>query len=105
METKKWEDCPRNDLHTIPQMESLGYTIKFNYKDVRYDRITPQNVPHEPVSFEKENYMIWKCMKRFSDGDIIYGWQTAYIIGGHFIDHIWFATLKECVKRNEKTEI
>ena len=101
-ENKKWEDCQRDDLHSIPLMESLGYTTKFNYKDKRYDRTTPLNVPHDPVSFEKEDYVIWKCMERITTGDMIYGWQTAYLKDGSFTEHKWFPTIEKAIERNIK---
>ena len=101
-ETKCWEDCQRDDLRNIPLMESLGYITVFNYKDKRYDRTNPLNPPHDPVSFENGNYVIWKCMQRNSAGDLIYGWQTAYLREGIYTEHKWFPIIEEAIKRIEK---
>ena len=102
-ETKCWEDCQRDDLRNIPLLESLGYTTIFNYKDKRNDRTDPLNTPHDPVSFEKGNYHIWKCMQKVN-GHMIYGWQTAYLVNDLFTEHKWVPTIEEAITRNTLIE-
>lgn len=96
METKKWEDCPREDLNMIPQMIAKGYTPEFKQSDKQYERITPENVPHNAVSFVKDNLHLWKG----------YSWKTgtsywiyAELIKGSFENHKDISTLNEFLSK------
>lgn len=102
IEEKTWLDCPREDLHGIPFMESHGYSPIFSTKDIQNSRIRPSNVPHDPVGFIKDNIHVWKSCKyvniensRFRD--IVTYWRTAELIDGSFANHKEFDTLDEVV--------
>jgi hypothetical protein len=71
----KWEDLDRDDLKMIPRMESHGYMVKFNIRDIMNKRITPENIPEDFVSFQKGRFHVWKMNE---------GYHTAWLINGGF---------------------
>ena len=99
---KQWIDCGRDDLKVIPTMIELGYTVQFNRKDMQNGRTTPENVPHDDVSFQKGNYQMWKFMKKIGD-ETYYIWNTGRWINEHIKNHKWFMTIEEAIK-HEKEE-
>lgn len=60
MRPTRWEDCDREDLSNIPKMIANGFTIIFNSRDKAHKRTTIDNIPHYPVSFERDNILIWE---------------------------------------------
>ena len=87
---KTWLDLHREDLRSIPMMEEKGFTTVFSYDDKGYKRTTPDNAPHFPVNFKKNDLHIWKIKT---------GWQTAYLTATHYVKHILFQTIEEASQR------
>lgn len=54
----KWTDHPREDLRMIPTMIKKSWDIEFEPRDRKYGRITPDNVPHWPVDFKKDDKIV-----------------------------------------------
>ena len=79
-----WLDCPREDLHEIPFMESHGFTTVFNSNDIKYRRTTPDNVPHEPVGFIKNNIRFTKGCK----------WVDNINDSFRTLHTVWYASIK-----------
>jgi len=80
----KWLTKARIDLNCIPKMVELGFDVEMDYNDKRHDRTTVDNVPMNPVSFKKDNFVIWKAVD-FHTNDIIF--RTAYLVDGHYTGH------------------
>lgn len=82
-------DMPREDLNQIPFMESNGWTRLLSRQDTRWGRTTPENPPHDSVSFKRANVTAWCCRL---------GWQTARLIDNRYQEHQPFNTLLEVVQ-------
>ena len=98
-----WLTMPRTDLNMIPKMHELGYVIQMNYDDKRHGRTIPENVPHNPVSFSKDNYYIWKGIKTSRKDDEMFSditevWHTARLVDKHFCNHKTFEDINEAIK-------
>jgi hypothetical protein len=93
-----WEECGRDDLNMIPKMQAAGWVPIFDYKDVRAERLSPENPPMEPVAFNKGRTRVWKNYD-FGTGNGY--WQTADIdlSDNHFVDHRRRTTLEEVLKK------
>lgn len=93
---KKWEDCGRDDLNMIPKMQAAGWVPTFDYKDMRSNRITPENPPMDSVSFRKGIITSWKCYE-FKTGNGY--WQTADLLDNHFVNHRRRETLEDVIEK------
>lgn len=104
---KTWLDFVREDLRGIPFMESHGFTVEFSSKDKLYERTTPKFVPHDPVSFKRENIYVWKNYKWITHDDpnksgfYLY-WVVAELINNHFCHHKQFDTLIDIINEIDK---
>ncbi len=74
---ERWEDCKREDLSSIPKMISNGFTPIFHSQDKTHKRTTIDNVPHNTVSFERDNIHIWKTS--YVDEHVLYHRWRMYI--------------------------
>lgn len=92
----KWEECQREDLNMIPQMQAKGFTVEFSSADKRGGRTVPENAPADAVSFVKGNLHIWKVYKE-QDG-MMYEWMTSELIDGYYTNHKPIQELKEILK-------
>jgi len=89
---KTWENLQREDLNVIPMMTQKGFTPQFSHNDKKFNRTSPENVPHDTVSFHKDNVHIWKVYDKTSGeigqpGHMTYGWIRAELANGSFINH------------------
>lgn len=89
MKKQDWSNSPREDLKNINLIESLGWNRNFSYNDIRHQRINPDNVPHDPLSFKQGNYSLWKANHK---------WIIAYNKNGRYINHKQFNTIMDAVK-------
>ena len=91
-----WNKFQREDLNSIPQMEDMGFAVVFHENDKRNGRISPQNYPHNAVSFKRETdgLVIWMIIR----GTKI-AWQTAFLKNGSYCDHQWFEAITEAAQR------
>lgn len=89
----KWEECGREDLNMIPQMEANGFKVEFSYKDKMHKRTSIENVPHDAVSFVKGNFHVWRIYKE-QDG-MPYHWMTSELVDGFYTNHKPIQELKE----------
>jgi hypothetical protein len=85
----KWSDLPREDLREIPAMVEAGWKPAFDQGDVKRERVTPDNVPHWPVSFVKDVRRAWR----------IYGtgeerWQVADLVNDRYGNYRSYASLE-----------
>jgi hypothetical protein len=104
-----WLKCGRDDLNRIPMMVANGYTVEFDYNDIRAKRITPENVPHNCVAFSKGNLHTWKGYKNEYVPDsrfrLLWGyWITAILVDKHYTNHIHLPYLSMVIKY-EKTMV
>jgi hypothetical protein len=97
---EKWLECPRDDLNIIPHMIKNGFDVHMDDRDKRNERTTPDNVPHNCVSFAKGNLHIWKFYENMTNG-YNQKWQTAFIIDGYFRNHQSFDTIEEAMQREQ----
>lgn len=81
-----WKDCLRDDLNNIPFAIEKGWTPKFHYNDKMYNRISFENIPHNAVSFEKNNKITWKCYNNTRESITSY-WRVADLIDNHYCNH------------------
>ncbi len=95
---KKWEDCPREDLNSIPKMIAAGFEPEFSYADKRHGRATPEFVPHDAVSFKRGTLHVWKTYKRTDEG-IFSAWTAADLIDGSYCNHRKYDELDEVIKK------
>ena len=86
----KWEDCPREDLKMIPKMQNAGWEVQFSYNDKRQKRTTICIVPHDPVSFQKNDKTTWCC---FGRKNVI--WKVTDLINGYYSNQREYDTLEE----------
>lgn len=93
MENKKWEDCGREDLNSIPSMVHKGFAPDFSHTDKRMERTTPENCPHDAVSFIKGTLHIWRTYDFHNSGEM--GWMTADLINGSYTNHKAIKSLTE----------
>jgi hypothetical protein len=97
MAKTNWSECERDDLNQIPVALEKGWLPDFNYKDKMQGRITPENCPHETVSFFKNEKHTWKGYNR-NTGESY--WIVADLIHMRFTNHRQYDTL-ELVFENE----
>lgn len=87
---KQWSDFTRNDLNIIPIMLKNGWEVIFNEKDILCNRTTIENVPHNGVSFKKDNIHVWEIRN---------GWRVAKLANGYFTDHKTIDTPLNLIKK------
>lgn len=90
----RWLAMARIDLNCIPKMVELGFDIKMDYNDKRHDRTTVDNVPMNPVSFQKDNHVIWKAVD-FHTNDIVF--RTALLVDGHYTNHKTYYNIDDAI--------
>ncbi|MBN1117780.1 MAG: hypothetical protein JXA77_11280 [Bacteroidales bacterium] len=91
---KNWTDCQRDDLNNIPLAIEKGWSPDFNYKDKMHHRTTPENVPHDCVSFKKDNKSAWKIYTKTSES-YFPQWRVADLIDGYYRNHRTYDTLED----------
>lgn len=101
-----WLKCPRMDLNIIPRMFALGYSIMFDYRDKQFGRVTPDNCPHDAVSFKKGNFHTWKCYKNVEnekgERSLLTLWQTAYLVQGGYVNHLICEDIEAVIAREQE---
>ena len=78
-------------------MVENGFTPIFNWRDKMHGRTTFENIPHEAVSFNKENLHVWKVYD-YQENDITFNWMTAKLVDNHYTNHIPLRNIKNVVK-------
>lgn len=84
----QWEKLMREDLKHINEIEMLGWNRSFNYNDIIAGRINPNNVPHNPVSFKRNNFSLWFANHK---------WIIAMNKNGRYFNHQYFNKLMDAV--------
>jgi hypothetical protein len=103
-EIKTWKeyeaktDC-RDDLVYFQRMLDAGWEPHFTPNDRMAKRMTPDNIPHDPVSFKKGKFLIWRARtgKEWNPGMpsvIGIAWQVAELEDSHYVKHRGFPGIK-----------
>ena len=95
----QWEQCGRTDLNIIPKMIAKGFTPEFSHKDKRYNRTTPENCPHDAVSFVKGNLHVWKIYG-YKNEEMGYEWMSSELIDGYYTNHKPLQNIEEIFEIN-----
>jgi hypothetical protein len=74
----EWTDHSREDLRMIPKMQAAGWKELFSAQDIYKNLTSPDEVPHDAVSFRKGILTAWVCRN---------GWQVADVIKGSYTNH------------------
>lgn len=97
MTKSKWEDFPRSDLRMISELTSRGWKLVFNYLDTRDGRVTPDNVPHNPVGFKKGTTFLWKTPYMDQKSILHDRWTAADLVERHFVKHRLYYSIDEAI--------
>lgn len=95
---KAWENFKRDDLNIIPYAADHGWTPSFNHSDRTWNRITPDNVPHNDVTFNKNNKRLWCYVKRTDEGFFV-KWRVAEIVGIAYTNHRDYDSIKDAIDK------
>lgn len=90
----KWLAKARIDLNCIPKMVELGFEVQMNHNDKQFGRTTVDNVPMFPVSFQKDNYVIWKVID-YNSGATLF--RSSYLINSHYVNHKTYNNIDDAV--------
>ena len=83
----KWEECDRDDLKVIPKMVAMGFDVKFSSDDLKHNRTTIDNIPHNAVGFIKGDKHVWK-LYNYQENDIDFYWMTAKVVNDAYVNLI-----------------
>lgn len=98
MDINNWKSTSykRKDLQIIPFMLENGYSINFHKKDIETDRVTPEKIPHNPVSFSKDNVTIYDYCK-IERNTIVHYWQKTAFVDGHYTMPVFSKNINELI--------
>ena len=92
---KTWEECDREDLNMIPKMIEAGWTLNFTTQDKKYNRTTPDNVPHDGIGFIKDIVHAW--ISYYNN----HTWRVADLIDNHYCNFRNYDSLTEIIEKEK----
>ena len=89
-----FRESKREDLNMMEKMILNGWTPQFSYEDENYKRNTPKHPPLFSVNYVKGEVHAWIIGRVKAQT-----WRVADLRESHFINHRWYSSLEEVIKK------